>query len=287
MGNPIPLDPVTIAAPVVSVVEQPVINTPSISPNSDLILGGGTKKLFGSSVQEAKAEPIVLVSDPTTLGVVDVNQIENEGREVVLLPKPLATTVSESKLKGNWYDEQKLSLETFKEVVATDVDNVWVVAYVDPRCRDCLSLSIEWERLTQIEEKVKRKVKLGYVDISVTENWRIIQDHTKGKKLTHTPQVTLYGSNKETPHFYEEEEHPSADGVHSWVSSYADRFGYGYWDPDMYQGTSAIPNCMFSDDGCPFEYRVGPNGIYAFDTKKHEGALGKAGVGIGPKGKGY
>lgn len=125
--------------------------------------------------------------------------------------------------------------------MATDIDNVWVVAYVDPRCADCIQLSIEWERLTQIEEKIKRKIKLGYVDISVTENWKIIQDHTKGRKLTKTPEITLYGDNKETPHWYRKPEKATAEGVHSWVSSYADHFGYGYWDPDQYRGAAAIP----------------------------------------------
>ena len=89
--------------------------------------------------------------------------------------------------------------------MTTDSQNVWVVAYIDPRCRDCLNLSIEWEHLTEIEEHEKRKVKLGYVDISVTENWKILQDHTKGRRITHTPSVTLYGDNKESPHWYPEE----------------------------------------------------------------------------------
>ena len=147
---------------------------------------------------------------------------------------PLARTDSESaKPPGVWTDEQKLTLETFKEVVTTDVENVWVIAYIDPRCRDCIELSIEWDKLTQIEEKERRKVKLGYVDLSVAENWRIIQDHTRGKKMTHTPAVTMYGENKESPHWYPAD-HPTHDGLHTWVSSYADTFGYGYWDPDHY-----------------------------------------------------
>lgn len=104
---------------------------------------------------------------------------------IQFMPKPLAASNEEAhKPPGSWTDEQKLTLETFKEIVAADIENVWVVAYIDPRCRDCLILSVEWEKLTQIEEKTKRKIKLGYVDISVEENWKIIQDHTKGKKMT-------------------------------------------------------------------------------------------------------
>ena len=192
-------------------------------------------------------------------------------------------------MPGNWHDEQKLTLETFKEIVATDIDNVWVVAYVDPRCADCIQLSIEWERLTQIEEKIKRKIKLGYVDISVTENWKIIQDHTKGRKLTSTPAITLYGDNKETPHWYKKPEKATAEGVHSWVSSYADHFGYGYWDPDQYRGAAAIPvhrrNYVWEDGVNRYNYGIGKR--RAIDTARHNGALGKVGVAIGKNGKGY
>jgi hypothetical protein len=98
----------------------------------------------------------------------------------------------------------------------------------------------------------------------------------------------MYGANKESPYFYDDEDHPSAGGVHSWVSSYADHFGYGYWDPDMYQGTSAIPNCMFSEEGCPLDrHGYGIDERYAVDTERHDGKLGQAGVAIGPNGKGY
>jgi len=120
---------------------------------------------------ENYSSEIVLVEtadeiDPNLTKFVNVNSLEMTS-EIILLPEPLAGTADESLLSGHWHDEQKLNLETFKEIVVNDVENVWVVAYVDPRCRDCLTLSVEWERLTQIEENTKRKVKLGYVDISV------------------------------------------------------------------------------------------------------------------------
>jgi len=142
--------------------------------------------------------------------------------------------------------------------VTTDTQNVWVVAYIDPRCRDCLTLSIEWEHLTEIEEQEMRKVKLGYVDISVTENWQILQDHTKGRRITHTPQVTLYGDNKEAPHYYPEEQ-PKAERIHTWVTSYADAFGYGYWNPDEYTGAGVYPRYMPYNNGY---YHGMPNSLY-------------------------
>ena len=232
--------------------------------------------------------------------MIDIDTLDTQ--EIILMPEPTANTNEEAeKPPGYWTDQQKLTLETFKEVVATDVDNVWVIAYIDPRCRDCVTLSVEWERLTQIEEKERRKIKLGYVDISVTENWKIVQDHTKGKKMTHTPAVTLYGDNKESPYWYEKETQPSADGVHTWVSNYADHFGYGYWDPDCYEGTCADPSHAHYN-GLPHGHHHShdghaPDGINRhgygigarehYDSPNHEGALEYAGVAVGANGKGY
>lgn len=240
---------------------------------------------FASALCEV-IEPSIAIVDLSkeddkllSLGKIQPEDIlqKSETSDVIFVPEPTALTNDQAKKPpGQWTDEQKLTLETFKEIVATDLENVWVVAYIDPRCRDCLILSIEWERLTQIEETEKRKIKLGYVDISVEENWKIIQDHTKGKKLTHTPAITLYGDNKESPFWYTKEDTPTADGVHTWVSSYADHFGYGYWDPDLYEGASVHPK----------SYPYGYGGHY-YDGPYHEGALRAAGVAVGPYGKGY
>ena len=80
---------------------------------------------------------------------VDDGYVDYVEDDVIVVPTPTAVTNAEAKKPpGKWTDEQKLTLETFKEIVATDVENVWVVAYVDPRCRDCLHLSLEWDKLT-------------------------------------------------------------------------------------------------------------------------------------------
>ena len=146
-----------------------------------------------------------------------------------------------------------------------------------------------------IEEKEKRKVKLGYVDLSVAENWKIIQDHTRGKKMTHTPEVTIYGDNKESPHWYPTE-HPDHEGLHTWVSSYADSFGYGYWDPDHYTGASVVPhyphnahqgNQQGGHIGQQQDNRYGIAPRQNFDSRRHDGALAEAGIEAGLNGKGY
>ena len=95
---------------------------------------------------------------------------------------------------------------------------------------------------------------MGYVDISVEENWKIIQDHTKGKRLNTTPSVTLYGDNKKSPHVYKKD-HPSAKGVHTWVSEYADTYGYGYWSPDSYGGP-AVKDGYHYDKQHNHQYRT-------------------------------
>lgn len=174
-----------------------------------------------SALCEIIEPTVALISPETDLGdYTPIDIIDDElfyevhEEDFTVVPTPTApTNDTASKLPGKWTDEQKLTLESFKEIVATDVENIWVVAYVDPRCRDCLKLSLEWDKLTQIEEKEHRKIKLGYVDISVEENWKIVQDHTKGKKLTHTPAVTLYGDDKESPYFFPEDHEHTPDAT--------------------------------------------------------------------------
>ena len=115
-------------------------------------------------------------------------------KDIEWLTHPTVDKVIDAKEPpGKWKKDQKLTVETFDEVVTTDMENVWVVVYIDPRNPDCYTLSIEWEKLTTREEKEMRKVKLGYVDISVRENWKILQDHSKGSKIIHVPAITMYG----------------------------------------------------------------------------------------------
>ena len=118
-------------------------------------------------------------------------------KDLEWLTHPSADKIADAKEPpGKWKKDQKLTVETFDEVVTTDMENVWVVVYIDPRKPECYTLSIEWEKLTTREEKEMRKVKLGYVDISVRENWKILQDHSKGSKIVHVPAITIYGQNK-------------------------------------------------------------------------------------------
>ena len=69
-----------------------------------------------------------------------------------------------------------------------------------------------------------------------------MQDHTKGKKLHATPAIAQYGDDKDKPEWYDAATAVTADSVHTWVKSYADHHGYGWWDPDQYTGASAHPH---------------------------------------------
>lgn len=122
------------------------------------------------------------------------------------------------------------------------------------------------------------------------ENWKIIQDHTKGKTLTHTPAVTLYGDDKVKPYWYPKDA-VTAEGVHTWVSNYADHYGYGFWDPDHYDGTGALSHHAHpGQPGLPGpgtgKYGIG-RGKGAYDSSRHNGAMANVGVAIGKGGKGY
>lgn len=79
--------------------------------------------------------------------------------------------------------------------------------------------------------------------------------------MSQTPEVALYGENKESPHFYPRDQ-PSAKGVHTWVSSYADHFGYGYWRPEQYKGTDVKSEATdkaksLSEYGSHGKYKIG------------------------------
>ena len=116
-----------------------------------------------------------------------------------------------------------------------------------------------------------------------------MQDHTKGKKITYTPQVTLYGDNKKSPHFYKSMS-PEAEGVHTWVSSYADYFGYGYWNPDEYYGAGVHQKGYYVPQVGKDNYMLSRYGIGKrehHDGMRHEGDLAKIGVATGANGKGY
>ena len=68
---------------------------------------------------------------------------------------------------GLWARYYRLEVETFKATVIDDTVNAWVIAYIDPACGGCKRLAVEYEKVTTVEQIKMRRVKFGYVDITI------------------------------------------------------------------------------------------------------------------------
>ena len=79
---------------------------------------------------------------------------------------------------GLWNRSYKVKEETFEQVVIKDVENIWIVAYIDPECGACKKFSIEWEKLRTVETIKYKKVKLGYVDVTLEASRKIVGKYT-------------------------------------------------------------------------------------------------------------
>ena len=73
-----------------------------------------------------------------------------------------------------------------------DTENVWIVAYIDPACGECKKFAIEWERLRTVETIKYKRVKLGYVDITLEASRKVVGKYTAGKDVKATPTVYVY-----------------------------------------------------------------------------------------------
>lgn len=80
-----------------------------------------------------------------------------------------------------------------------DTENVWIIAYIDPACGECKKFAIEWERLRTVETIKYRKIRLGYVDITLENSRKVVGQYTAGKDVKYTPSVFIYGHDKRNP----------------------------------------------------------------------------------------
>ena len=126
---------------------------------------------------------------------------------------------------GLWENYYRLEVETFKKTVVTDTENVWVVAYIDPACGGCKKLATQWERLTTAETITVRKVKFGYLDITVEENREILETYTGGATIEATPTIYLYGRDTYAPTLYYGDY--TVDSLNDYICGYCDDYGYG------------------------------------------------------------
>jgi hypothetical protein len=156
--------------------------------------------------------------------------------------------VTVAKDYGLWEKYYRLEVETFESVVVTDTENVWVIAYIDPSCGGCKRLSVEYERLTTVEQIRIRRVKFGYVDVTVEANASIIQRYTAGKQVQYTPTIFLYGRNKYAPTLYEG--NYSYASLSAFITTYCDHSGYGPSKVGYAAGASAAAGAgTFNQNG--------------------------------------
>ena len=126
---------------------------------------------------------------------------------------------------GAWNKSYNLSVETFEKTVVTDEENVWVVAFIDPACGYCKKLVVEWEKLRTEETIKSRKVKFGYVDITVEESYEIVNKYTAGRSVQATPSVFVYGREKLAPSVYSGDF--SFNSLGDYIVGECDSQGYG------------------------------------------------------------
>ena len=127
---------------------------------------------------------------------------------------------------GLWNRSYKVEDEAFEQVVIKDVENIWIVAYIDPACGACKKFSIEWEKLRTVETIKYKKVKLGYVDVTVEGSRKIVGKYTQGKDVTGTPTLFVYGNEKMAPIEFKGD--LTSKTINQYLIDYAETNGYDY-----------------------------------------------------------
>ena len=163
---------------------------------------------------------------------------------------------------GLWARYYRLEVETFKATVIDDTINAWVIAYIDPACGGCKRLAVEYEKVTTVEQIKMRRVKFGYVDITIPSNAFILNNYVAGQQIQYTPTVFLYGANKAAPVLYEGDY--KADSLTSFVCGFCDKEGYGItgYGPNGYgrYGVTYTVHSPYGPHGLNAGYGLNANG---------------------------
>ena len=164
---------------------------------------------------------------------------------------------------GLWENYYRLEVETFQKTVVTDTENVWVVAYIDPACGGCKKLATQWEKLTTVETITARKVKFGYVDITVEENREILQTYTAGASIESTPTIYLYGQDKYAPTLSYGDY--TVNSLNDYICGYCDDYGYGIVSDYGYGDSYGSYGDSYGSYGAP-AYGRGYGRSYGYDA---------------------
>ena len=104
---------------------------------------------------------------------------------------------------GLWASSLRLDVNTFFNAVIRDDQHLWVVAFMDPSCRNCQRFAPQWNKLRAYESMTSRSIKFAYVDISKQENKDgIVMKYTPyahNSKQISTPTIIFYGRDKSHP----------------------------------------------------------------------------------------
>ena len=105
-----------------------------------------------------------------------------------------------------------------------DDGNVWVVAFVAPRCGSCHKLAAEWEGIKQTSTP-GHNVKFGYVNTSTADGKEILRNYTGDVNIQYTPTILAYGADKSKPSDYTGS-YDDIGSINSYVSDYCDNNGF-------------------------------------------------------------
>ena len=155
--------------------------------------------------------------------VEEILKEKNEPEKKVEEIKETAKKVEED--ANLWKDFNGLTIENFKETVLDDKDNVWIVAFISPHCHSCHVLADDWKQLRVKDTVINRKIKFGYVDVSIEANREILDKHCGDNKIKYTPTVLLYGDEKTKPTEYSGDY--SLDSIHDKACDFCDDEGFG------------------------------------------------------------
>jgi len=123
-----------------------------------------------------------------------------------------------------WGPYVRLDPANWETTVVNDTENVWVVAFTDPHCGACTRLANEWGGLNTNADMLARKVKFGYVDVSVDANNSIIDGYCGGSQVEYTPTVFVYGHEKTKPLEYSGDY--KIPSLSRFIGNYCDTNGY-------------------------------------------------------------
>ena len=137
----------------------------------------------------------------------------------------MALRVQESEV-DLWSGYNKMTIDSYKNTLLTDTENVWVVAFITPHCAMCKDLAPIWGQIAKADTIGLRKVKFGYVNLDDEKSTDIIDTYTGDLSIEYTPSVIVYGSDKADPIEYDGDY--SYDDLNRKLCGYCDKHGFNH-----------------------------------------------------------